>query len=132
MAFSKIERTNEDITRVMSSVIGEIKDPRISGNMITVTGADTTQDLKYCKVYISVLGEFNEKDLFKGLKSANGFIRHQMAVKLNLRQTPEFKFILDKSIQYGAHISSVLATLDIKPEEPDMPENEEDNDPDND
>jgi len=118
MAYSKIQRTNEDITRVMSSVLREIKDPRISGYMITVTGADTTTDLKYCKVYVSVLGEFSEKEFFKGLKSAGGFIRHQMADKLNLRQTPEFKFILDKSIEYGAHISSVLSTLDIKPEEP--------------
>ena len=85
--------------------------------MISIVSVETTGDLRWCKVYISVLGLQSEKDFLKGLKSASGWLRRELGSALSLRYTPELVFQLDKSIEYGAHINSVIQTLDIKPEE---------------
>jgi ribosome-binding factor A len=116
MPTNKLQRTNEDILRVLSSLLREIKDPRVKQGMISVTGTDTSGDLKYCKVYLSVLGLTDEKEFMRGLKSANGFIRRELAASLSLRNTPELIFSLDKSIEHGAHINSLLGGLNITPE----------------
>ncbi|MDR3311042.1 MAG: 30S ribosome-binding factor RbfA [Oscillospiraceae bacterium] len=118
---ARIERVNEDVQRALSSLLREIKDPRINQGMLSVTGAEVTGDLKYCRVRISVLGLTSEKELMKGLKSASGFIRRELASRVKLRQTPELVFELDRSIEHGAHINSIIAGLDIKPEEPESP-----------
>lgn len=111
----KIDRTNDDIRRVLSERIREIKDPRVQQQgMITITRVDTTRDLRYCKVYLSVLGEYNPKDMMKGLKSASGWLRRELGNTLNLRYTPELVFELDDSISHGAHINELIAKLDIK------------------
>ena len=93
----------------LSSIIrNEIKDPRIHP-MTSVMSAEVAPDLKTCKVYISVLGTPEEKqETLKGLKSAEGYIRRQVASGLNLRNTPEIRFLLDESIEYGVHMSKLI------------------------
>jgi len=89
---------------------------RLQQGMISITGAEATGDLRYCKVYLSVLGLQSEKEFMKGLKSASGWLRRSLGESLNLRYTPELVFELDRSIENGAHINSILSTL-AKPED---------------
>lgn len=119
MASNRIQRINEDIQRVLSDRLREIKDPRVRQGMISIVAVDTTGDLRWCKVYISVLGLESEKEFMKGLKSASGWLRRELGAALSLRYTPELVFQLDKSIEYGAHINTVINSLDISPEEDD-------------
>jgi ribosome-binding factor A len=85
--------------------------------MISVTRVETTGDLGYCKVWLSVMGMQNEKEFKKGLKSAGGWLRRELGRAMNLRHTPELIFEVDHSIEYGAHISQVISSLDIKHDE---------------
>ena len=97
-------------------ILRKVKDPRVQDAFVSVTAVDCTADLKYAKIYYSAL-RGDEKELAKGLKAATGFIRRELAAGLNLRITPELTFVRDSSITYGAHISSILNTLDISDEE---------------
>ena len=115
MANNRIGRINEEIQRELSSLIRTVKDPRVTG-MISVTGVDTTADLKYAKVYISLLDSSSAKEVMKGLKSASGYLRRELGHALNLRATPELEFIHDDSIVKGAHILELLRGLDKKEE----------------
>ena len=124
MASNKLARTNDDIQFVLSKLIPQVKDPRVQQGMISVTRVETTGDLKYCKVYLSVLGLESEKELMRGLKSASGWLRRELGSSLKLRNTPELVFQLDKSIAYGAHINQMLRDLNVSPEE-DAPAREE-------
>ena len=103
-------RTNSDVQRVLSHIIMyDLKDPRIDPVRTTITKLEVTKDLKYCKVYISVLGDRARKnDCIKGLESAKGFIRRELAAKLNLRNTPELTFTLDNSIEYGVEMAKKI------------------------
>lgn len=114
MASNKLARTNDDIQIVLSSLLREIKDPRVQQGMISVTRVETTGDLRYSKVWLSVMGMENEKEFKKGLKSASGWLRRELGNKLSLRYTPELVFEIDHSIEYGAHISQVISSLDIR------------------
>ena len=114
MPSNKLNRINEDIRLSLSRLLGEVKDPRIHQGLVTVTRTETTSDLNYCKVYVSVIGLENEKDFMRGLKSASGWLRRELGASLNLRYTPELVFELDHSIEYGAHINEVINSLDIK------------------
>ena len=118
----KNTRINSEVQRELSSIISrEIKDPRIHP-MTPVVSVEVTPDLKYCKAYISVLGsEEAGKDTIKGLKSAEGFIRTQLAKKVNLRNTPQIFFVLDQSIEYGVRMSKLIDEVTK-----DMPEEQED------
>lgn len=116
MAKYRQGRINEEIQREMTSILRRVKDPRVSDAFISVTAADCTADLKYAKIYYSALSG-DPKEVSKGLKAANGFIRRELARSLNLRITPELTFLPDTSIAYGAHIASILEGLDISPEE---------------
>jgi len=116
MLSNKIQRINEDIQRVLSVHLRNIKDPRVKQGMISVTKVDTTGDLRYAKVFLSVYDLESEKEFMKGLKSASGYLRHELGQSLNLRYTPELQFELDKSIEHGARITSILNDLEI-PEE---------------
>lgn len=106
----RMERINEEVRRELSGILREeVKDPRMDSRLVSVLKADTTRDLKYCKVYVSVLGDQERRDeTQQALKSAAGFIRKELAAKLNLRNTPELKFIMDDSIEYSIHISKML------------------------
>ncbi len=125
IASNKLFRTNEDIRFVLSRLLPQVKDPRVDqGGMISITRVDTTGDLRYCKVYLSVLGEVNEKEFAKGLKSAAPWLRRELGGALSLRYTPELTFVLDKSIEHGAYISGLLEKLEL-PEEPEDTEEDE-------
>ena len=114
MASNKIGRINDDIQRVVSSKLRDIKDPRVQQGMISVTRVETTGDLRYCKVWLSVLGLENEKEFRRGLKSASGWLRRELGATLDLRYTPELVFEVDHSIEYGAHISEMINSLEIR------------------
>lgn len=124
MASNRIERTNSDIRFVLSGLLRDIKDPRVSGKMISVTRVETTGDLHYCKVWLSVLDLDNEKEFKKGLKSASGWLRKELGSSLSLRYTPELVFELDHSLEYGAHINSILNSLEINSDERDSEESQ--------
>lgn len=115
MASNRIPRTNDDIQRVLSTLLRSIKDPRVNRwGMISVTRVEATGDLRYAKVWLSVFGEVNEKEFMKGLKSASGWLRRELGSSLSLRYTPELVFELDRSIAHGAHINQIITELDIK------------------
>lgn len=105
----KNTRINGEILKELSNIIrSEIKDPRINP-MTSVVAVEVAPDLKTCKAYISVLGdEKSQKDTITGLKSAEGYIRRQLARTVNLRNTPEIRFILDQSIEYGINMSKLI------------------------
>ena len=118
MANNRIGRINEEIQRELASLIPTVKDPRVTG-MISVTAVDTTPDLKYAKIYISVLDKSDCEQVLKGLKSAGGYLRRELGHALNLRNTPELTFMRDDSIDKGAHILEMLRNPDIvKPANP--------------
>ena len=112
MAKYRQGRINDEVQKELAQIVREIKDPRVSGKMICITAAQVTPDLKFAKIYYSVLGG-DKKEVAAGLKAASGFIRRQIAQRLNLRITPEFTFLLDESIEYGAHIASILNTIEF-------------------
>lgn len=114
MSSNKLARTNDDIQIVLSKLLREIKDPRIQQGMISVTRVETTGDLRYSKVWLSVMGMKDEKEFKKGLRSASGWLRRELGSALKLRYTPELVFEVDHSIEYGAHINQVISALDIK------------------
>ena len=130
MASNRIGRINEEIQRELAEQLRRLKDPRVSQvGMVSVTRVDTTGDLHYAKVYISVLDKTQEKDVLKGLKSASGFLRRELGRSLQLRYTPELQFIADDSIAYGSHILEVFRDPEkVKPVNPDndavLPEEE--------
>ena len=105
----KNTRINGEVQKELSTIIrNEIKDPRIHP-MTSVMAVEVAPDLKTCKAYISVLGEKEAKEAtIKGLKSAEGYIRRQLAHNMNLRNTPEIRFILDESIEYGVTMSKLI------------------------
>ena len=118
MASNRIGRINEEIQRELASLIPTVKDPRVTG-MISVTAVDATPDLKYAKVYISVLDKSDSTQVLKGLKSASGWLRRELGRSLQLRYTPELTFVRDDSIDQGAHILDMLRNPDIvKPANP--------------
>ena len=112
----KNTRINGEVQKVLAGIIrGEIKDPRIHP-MTSVVAVEVAPDLKTCKVYVSVLGdEKAREDTLRGLRSAEGYIRRQLAHELNLRNTPEITFIMDQSIAYGVSMSKLIdeATRDM-------------------
>ena len=119
MASNRINRINEEIQRELSSLLRTLKDPRVQGGMLTITHVDTTSDLRYCRVFVSVLDKSQVKDVIRGLKSAGGYLRRELGAALRLRYTPELQFLADDSIEYGAHILEVLRDpTRVKPANP--------------
>ena len=122
MANNRLARTNDDIQRVLSELLRNVKDPRVQQGMISVTRVETTGDLRYAKVWLSVYGMKDEKEFKRGLKSASGWLRKELASSMNLRYTPELVFELEHSIEYGAHINELISSLDIRQDEDDATE----------
>ena len=119
MASNRINRINEEIQKELSALIPTLKDPRVQGGMVTVTRVDTTTDLRWCRVYVSVLDKTQEKDVVKGLKNAAGWLRRELGQAVQLRYTPELQFVADDSIEYGAHILEMLRDPNVvKPANP--------------
>ena len=124
MASNRIGRINEEIQRELSDLIRGLKDPRVQ-TMLSITRVDTTSDLRYAKVHISVLEESRENEAMKCLRSAGGWLRRELGQKLQLRYTPELVFELDDSLKYGAHMYDLLSRLSAqeKREEPEHDDN---------
>lgn len=113
---SRLGRIDEEYRKELSQIIGyELKDPSITG-LISVTKVKVTSDLKFAKVYVSILNSKNIKDTLAGLKKSAGFIRTELARRVNLRNTPELIFELDDSLEYGAKIDSILKQIMPKKE----------------
>lgn len=108
MAGNRIGRINEEIQRELSALLRTLKDPRLQNGLVSITHVDTTNDLRYCKVYVSALDKSQEKDVMQGLKSASGYLRRELGSAVKLRYTPELQFLADDSIQQGAHILEML------------------------
>lgn len=106
---NRITRINEEIRHELSSIIRTgLKDPRVSP-MTSVLRVETTPDLKHCKIFISVLGDDEvRKNTDEGLKSSSGYIKGELARKVNLRVTPELHFVMDQSIEYGINMSKLI------------------------
>lgn len=116
---NRFGRIDEEFKREISQIINyELKNPNVTG-MISVTKVKVTNDLSYATVYVSILNSKNLKDTLAGLKKSSGYIRSELAKRINLRNTPEIIFELDDSIEYGARIDSILKDImkDIKKEE---------------
>ena len=120
MASNRINRINEEIQKELSSLIRNLKDPRIQNTMISNTRVETTPDLRWAKVYVSFLQADRAKDAIKGLKSAGGYLRRELGRALNLRYTPELNWELDDSITYGAKMLALINSLDTGAEEDDV------------
>ena len=116
----KNTRVNGEVQKELSNIIrGGIKDPRVAP-MKSVVAVEVAPDWNTCEAYISVLGdEKAQEDTIKGLQSAEGYIRRELARKLNMRNTPEIKFVMDQSIAYGVAMSKMIddVTKDLKEEE---------------
>ena len=112
MASNRINRINEEIQKALADLLRNVKDPRVSGTMISITRVETTPDLRYAKIYVSFLEENKAKDALKGLDSAAGYLRRELGRVLNLRYTPELQWSLDDSITYGARMLALINSLD--------------------
>ncbi len=111
MAYNRIDRISEEVKKELSGVIRDMKDPRLP-DMVSVVSVRVTRDLRYAKAYISVFGDEKvRKDAIEALTSAAGYIRKEIGRRVNLRNTPEFTFVSDDSIAYGAHINEILKDL---------------------
>lgn len=114
----RLGRIDEEYKKELSQIIGyELKNPNVTG-LISVTKVKVTSDLKYAKVYVSMLNAKDNKQVLAALKKSAGFVRTEVAKRINLRTTPEIIFIFDDSIEYGARIDTILKNVikDIKPE----------------
>ena len=121
----KQERLNEQYRDALSRLLGTVKDPRVTG-LLSIVKVEITNDLSYAKVYVSSLeGEAALRDAIKGLESAKGYLRRELAARVKTRISPELRFVPDTSIAYGARINQILSGLNIPPAEE---ENEDDED----
>ncbi len=111
----KSTRVNEEVLRALSSILRfDLKDPRVS-SLTSILAVEVAPDLKTCKIWVSVLGdELQQEKTLIGLKSSCGFIRAQLAKKVNLRNTPELTFIMDHSIEYGVSMSKLISDVNEK------------------
>ena len=118
MASNRIGRINEEIQRELATLIRTVKDPRVHG-LVSITAVETTPDLRFSKIYVSVLDKSDVKEVVKGLKSAAGYLRRELGSALKLRYTPELQFVEDDSIGQGTHILSMLRNPEVvKPANP--------------
>jgi len=111
MANNRLGRINEEVLREIATLIPTLKDPRIN-IMTSITRADVTPDMRYARLFVSVLGdEQAKKDSIKGLKSAAGYLRRELSRRLQLRYTPELVFVPDDSITHGVHIMELIESV---------------------
>lgn len=124
MSYQRIDRISEQVRREVDRIVREeVSDPRIQGTF-SITRCEVTRDLRYAKVYVSILEDENRAPMMAALKKAAGFIRHQLRESMIIRYAPEMIFVEDHNIEYGIHIASVLR--DVQPQDTD--DQEDDND----
>ncbi len=112
----RMDRTGEDIMRELTAILRTVKDPRVTGTMLSIVRVDVTRDLSYATVYISSMSGIDAaKEAVKGLKSAAGYMRRELGMALKLRHTPELRFIADDSIEYSTNIAAMINKIS-KPE----------------
>ena len=105
----RLDRVSEDIMRELTAILRTVKDPRVTGSMISIVRVDVTRDMAYATVYVSSMSGLEAaKEAVKGLKSAAGYMRRQLGAALDLRYTPELRFAADDSIEYSANIAATL------------------------
>ncbi len=122
MANYRRGRINDEMQKELAAVLREVKDPRLKDAFISITAVEVTGDLKFAKVYYSaMMGD--KKEVARGLKSCAGYMRRELAMRLNLRMTPELTFFEDHSIEHGAKISKLLGSIEIS-----EPSGDEEND----
>ncbi len=119
MASSRIDRINEEILRELAELLREVKDPRVHRTLLSVTRVETTPDLRYAKIYVSLLDKEYTKETLAGLKSAAGYLRRELSRRLQLRHTPELQWQADESIVRGAHILELIEKLELPEDERD-------------
>lgn len=113
----RTDRIEEEIRKVVSKLIDQgLKDPRLTG-LISVTKVEVSKDLKYCKIYVSMLGSKDQTAAMEALKSSAGYVRREIGANVRMFATPEVKFELDDSMEYGAHIQNIINELGIKHDE---------------
>ena len=123
MSYQRIDRISEEVRHEVDRIIREeVSDPRVQGTF-SITRAEVTRDLRYAKIYVSVLEDDKRDDLMKALKSASGFIRRSLGKNMLIRYAPELQFISDQNIAYGVHIAKMLADAQVSA--PDEQETEE-------
>lgn len=111
-----IARLSEDMKRELISVIGSMKDPRVQG-FLTILRVEVTPDLSVAKVHVSKLGEADAaKEAADALNRASGHVRSEIAARMHIRKTPEFRFIADDGARYAAHINDVISELNTENE----------------
>ena len=113
MSLYRKNRINEDMLRELPQIIRSVKDPRVNSGFITITHCEVSGDLKFAKIYFSVLNG-DAEEVKKGLISAKGFIRREIAERLNMRNTPELTFVSDDSLEQGDKISKILNDLNLE------------------
>lgn len=105
----RMDRTGEDIMRELTAILRTVKDPRVTGSMLSIVRVDVTRDLSYATVYISSMSGIDAaKEAVKGLKSAAGYMRRELGLALKLRHTPELRFVADDSIEYSTNIAAMI------------------------
>ena len=108
----RLDRTSEDIMRELTAILRTVKDPRVTGSMLSILRVEVTRDMSYATVYVtSVNGMEAAREAVKGLKSAAGYMRHELGMALSLRHTPVLRFVADNSIEYSANIAATLDRL---------------------
>ena len=113
----RTERVEEEIKKIAGKLIDNgIKDPRVNG-LISVTKVVVSKDMKYCKIYVSMLGTKDIKEAMQGLESAKGIVRKEIGEKIRTFNTPEVKFVYDDSMEYGQHIDEIISSLNITHDE---------------
>jgi len=109
--YRRTDRISEEIKRALPEIIRSLKDPRIP-SMLSIVEVSVTRDLSYAKVYVSVMGSDKaKKEAIDGLKNAAGYIRREVGERVILRALPEFTFVLDNSIEHGAHINELIHSV---------------------
>ena len=120
MASNRIATINQEIQKELSSLLRNVKDPRVQNTMISITRVETTPDLRWAKVYVSFLEEHRAAEAMKGLKSASGYLRREISRNIQLRYTPELQWALDDSITYGARMLELINSLDTGEDKEDV------------
>ena len=112
----RMDRTGEDIMRELTAILRTVKDPRVTGSMVSIVRVDVTRDLSYATVYISSMSGIDAaREAVKGLRSAAGYMRRELGMALKLRHTPELRFVADDSIEYSSNIAAMINKIS-KPE----------------
>ena len=122
---NRVERISEEVTKELAMLLRDVKDPRVSQTMLSVVRCEVTNDLRWCKVYLSILGDYDAKEVKQGLKSCSGWLRRELAHAMRLRYTPELVFVLDDSIAEGLRMSKLISDLNIQPAQDEEPEDGE-------